>query len=203
MAQHAMAEVWNIPGVIRPNFITRMVRGAGLLAVLGLGVAATSVLGSLSRFAHTGVATGLAGTVAAVVINAGLYLLAFRILTVGEVPTRHLVPGAVAGGLGWSGLQAVGGYLVAHQLRHASEVYGYFGSVIGLVSWLYLTAQLTLYAAEANVVWFNRLWPRSIVQPPLTSADKDTLAAIAKQEERRPEQSVDVSFEADEPVSRR
>ena len=154
------------------------------------------MLGSLGRFGHSGGVTGLAGTVASMALNVGLYLLAFRILTVREVPTRQLVPGAVAGGLGWSGLQAVGGYFVAHQLRHANQVYGYFGSVIGLISWLYLTSQLTLYVAELNVVRARRLWPRSIVQPPLTSADKETLAAIAKQEERRPEQSVEVSFDA-------
>jgi len=195
VAQHSMAEVWNIPGVARPNFVRRLVRGLGLLLVLSVGVAITSVLGSLSRFGHAGVA-GPAGTVASVVLNIGLYLLAFRILTVREVPTRLLVPGAVAGGVGWSGLLAAGGYLVAHQLRHASEVYGYFGSTLGLISWLYLTAQLTLYAAELNVVRARRLWPRSIVQPPLTSADRKTLAAIAKQEERRPEQSVEVSFDA-------
>jgi YihY family inner membrane protein len=195
VAQHAMAEVWNVPGVIRPNLVTRLARGLGLLLVIGVGVAATSVLGSLARFGYAGGVEGPAGTVASIALNVGLYLLAFRILTVRQVPTRQLVPGAVAGGLGWSVLQAVGGYFVAHQLRHANQVYGYFGSVIGLISWLALTSQLTLYVAEVNVVRARRLWPRSIVQPPLTSADKKTLAAIAKQEERRPEQSVEVSFE--------
>jgi hypothetical protein len=55
---------------------------------------------------------------------------------------------------------------------------------------------VTLYAAEANVVVTRRLWPRSIVQPPLTDADRRVLSDIAQQEERRPEESVDVGFEA-------
>jgi uncharacterized BrkB/YihY/UPF0761 family membrane protein len=97
----------------------------------------------------------------------------------------------VVGGLAWSAVQALGGYLVGHQLRHASQVYGYFASVLGLVSWLYLGAQITLYAAELNVVRIRRLWPRSIVQPPLTDADRRTFDAIALQGERRPEQSVE------------
>ncbi|MEO5679937.1 MAG: YihY/virulence factor BrkB family protein, partial [Acidimicrobiales bacterium] len=81
-------------------------------------------------------------------------------------------------------------YLVGHQLRHASQVYGYFASVLGLVSWIYLGAQMTLYAAELNVVRSRRLWPRSIVQPPLTEADVRTFDFIARQGERRPEQAV-------------
>jgi uncharacterized BrkB/YihY/UPF0761 family membrane protein len=89
----------------------------------------------------------------------------------------------------------LGAYLVDHQLRHASQIYGFFASVIGLLFWLSLAAQVTLYAAEANVVWARRLWPRSIVQPPLTRADKAALTAIARQGERRPEQEVVVSFD--------
>jgi YihY family inner membrane protein len=197
-AQHAMAEVWNIPGVLRPNFVTRLARGLRLFAVLGLGVAATTFLANVPAFGITGLPAQLAGAVGSVAINIGLYLLAFRVLTVREVQLHCLIPGAVAGGIGWSILQAAGGYLVASQLRNASQVYGYFGSVIGLISWLGLGAQLTLYAAELNVVLARRLWPRSIVQPPLTGADMEHLAAIAKQEERRPEESVSVEFRDDE-----
>jgi hypothetical protein len=72
-----------------------------------------------------------------------------------------------------AGLQAVGGYLVGHYLRHTSQVYGVFAIVLGLLFWLYLGAQLTLYAAEVNVVAARRLWPRSVLQPPL-AADQHT-----------------------------
>jgi uncharacterized BrkB/YihY/UPF0761 family membrane protein len=64
------------------------------------------------------------------------------------------------------GLQSIGGYLVGHNLKHASQVYGFFALVLGLLSWLYLAAEATLYAAEVNVVRARRLWPRSILQPP-------------------------------------
>jgi YihY family inner membrane protein len=192
--QLAMAEVWNVPGVVRPNFVSRLFRGLALFAVLGLGVIATTVLASVSTF---GEAAGLAkvlGVLGSATLNVGLYLTAFRVMTPASVPTRQLVPGAVAGGLAWSLLQALGGYLVGHQLRHASQVYGFFASVLGLVSWLYLGAQVSLYAAELNVVKARSLWPRSIVQPPLTEADKRAFDDIALQGERRPEQSVTSSW---------
>jgi hypothetical protein len=41
----------------------------------------------------------------------------------------------------------------------------------------------------------RRLWPRAIVQPPLTDADARALASYVRQEERRPEQNVDVRID--------
>jgi hypothetical protein len=38
------------------------------------------------------------------------------------------------------------------------------------------------------------LWPRSILQPPLTDADRRALTDLARQEERRPEQAINVQF---------
>ena len=85
-------------------------------------------------------------------------------------------------------------YIVAHQLKQASAVYGFFALVIGLLSWIYIGAQISLFGAEINVVLKRRLWPRSLVQPPLTEADERALQQLAKAEERRPEEKVDVHF---------
>ena len=80
----------------------------------------------------------LANLAVAAAINVGLYLLAFRVLTPRQIPTRLLVAGAIVGGVAWHALLAVGGYLAGHNLKHASEVYGFFAVVLGLLSWLYL-----------------------------------------------------------------
>lgn len=195
--QLAMAEVWNVPGVIRPNFVSRLIRGLSLFGLVGVGLVGTTVLASLSTFGHASAPLKLVAIAGSVTLNVALYLASFRLTTPKSVPTAELVPGAVVGGLAWSVLQAVGGYFVGHQLRHAGQVYGYFASVLGLVSWIYLGAQLTLYAAEFNVVRARRLWPRSIIQPPLTEADVRTFDFIARQGERRPEQAVDSRWKAE------
>ena len=78
-----------------------------------------------------------------------------------------------------------------------SSVYGLFAIVLGLFAWIYLITELTVYAAELNVVLARHLWPRSIVQPPLTDADRRSIAAQAVQNRRRPEQSVEVSFDGE------
>ena len=89
-----------------------------------------------------------------------------------SVSLRQLVPGAVLAGIGWTVLQAVGGFVVGHYLKDDSAVYGLFGIVLGLFAWIYLIAELTVYAAELNVVLARKLWPRAMVQPPLTDADR-------------------------------
>jgi YihY family inner membrane protein len=191
--QHAMAEIWNVPGKHRPSFAARQVRGL-LLVVFALGVLATTALASLAVLGGHSLAFTVANLVASAAVNTGLFLLAFRVLTPGQIPTRKLLLGAGVAGVLWVGLQSVGGYLVGHNLRHASQVYGFFAIVLGLLWWLYLAAEATLYAAEVNVVRVRRLWPRSILQPPLTRSDKRALTDLAMQQERRPEQSIQVSF---------
>lgn len=105
------------------------------------------------------------------------------------------MPGAVFAGAGWTVLQECGGFVVEHYLRNDSPVFGLFAIVLGLFAWVYLAVELTVYAAEANVVLARHLWPRAMVQPPLTEADRRVMAAEATQNRRRPEQSVTVRFD--------
>ncbi|HEX4541401.1 MAG TPA: YihY/virulence factor BrkB family protein [Acidimicrobiales bacterium] len=202
-AQRAMAEVWNVPGVVRPGFFPRLTRSLTFLAVLAGNVLITTGVTSLSTygaqvglFRNMGFKVGVEALV--VLINVAVYWLAFRVLTPASIGTRELFPGAVLGGVGWTVLQGLGVYLVGHNLRHAGQVYGTFALVLGTLAWIYVGAELSLYAAEVNVVLKNRLWPRSIVQPPLTDADREVLDRIASVGERRPEQHVESYFDGDD-----
>jgi YihY family inner membrane protein len=192
--QHAMAQVWNVPGVDRPGFIPRLARGASIIGVLGLGVVATTIFSGFSVFDSSVPVLRALTLVVTVVLNVAISLAAFRLLTPKAIASRDLVAGAVFVGLAWSVLQAIGGYLVSQRLQQTSEVYGVFAIVLGLLFWLYLTAQISMYAAELNVVLARRLYPRSIVQPPLTEPDREALRQLAQQEERRPEERVRVDF---------
>jgi Virulence factor BrkB len=132
-----MAEIWNVPGVYRPNFASRMVRGVVVLGLGGTGLVATSVLASVSTFTGELTPGRVAAGAASAALNVALFVAAFRITTVRTIPTRQLLPGAVIGGVAWTLLQALGGYFVGHQLRNASEVYGFFATVLGLLSWIF------------------------------------------------------------------
>jgi YihY family inner membrane protein len=192
-ALFTMAQVWNLPGPARPGYVPRLGRAVLFLSVLGGSVIITTLLASLDTFGHHAVLIVVLAEVLALVTNIGLYFVSFRVLTPKGVPGRALLPGAVAGGLAWTLLQALVTYLAHHYLSNDS-VYGVFATVLGLAAWLYLGVQVTVYAAEINVVLARRLWPRSIVQPPLTEADRSSMALQALQNQRRDEQHVEVSF---------
>ncbi|HEY3941213.1 MAG TPA: YihY/virulence factor BrkB family protein [Acidimicrobiales bacterium] len=190
----AMSQIWNIPGASRPSYLSRMARSGLFLVVLGVGLALTTALAGVGTFGRHNFWLGVGGEVLAALLNVGLYLVAFRVLTPKQVQTRSLVPGAIVGGIAWTILQALGGYVVGHDLKGASALYGMFGLVLGLMAWIYLGAEITLYAAEINTVLFHRLWPRAMVQPPLTEADQRSTGLQATENQRRPEQKVTTTF---------
>lgn len=187
---YSMEQVWSIPRAIRPSYITRMARSLLFLAVLGLGVLLTTFLATFGTFGKHNFWFGILAEIVAAAVNIGLYVSSFRVLTPKQIGTRQLLPGAIFGGIAWTILQAVGGYVVGHYLRNDNAVYGLFGIVLGLIAWLYLASQITIYAAELNTVIARRLWPRGLVQPPLTEADQRTLALQVLRNQGRPEQEV-------------
>jgi YihY family inner membrane protein len=191
--QDAMNDIWNIPRRARPNFFWRLARGLGALLLVAGEVVAATVL------AQQGMAgPGLLGRTdllaGSLLLNLVLLTVMFQILTGMRVRWRWLLPGAAVGALGWSVLQSVGVSILGRQLQQANLVYGVFAAVVVLLGWLYLSSQLVLFAAEINVVLARRLWPRSLLQPPLTEPDRQVLTALAQTEERRPEQRVQVTF---------
>jgi YihY family inner membrane protein len=196
-AQNAFNQVWHIPHKRRPNFLAWRLRGLGLLVVLGLlAIISTVAAGSVTA-QTTGLVAVLGGVLIALVVNLLLFSAAFRLLTSKEVETRDLIPGVIVGALLWQILQHVGGFYVEHAVRHAKETSGLFAFVLGLLAWLYLGGQVTLLAAEINVVRARRLWPRSFFSDPLLEADMRALTSSAEVEERVHEENVEVSF--DEP----
>jgi uncharacterized BrkB/YihY/UPF0761 family membrane protein len=118
----------------------------------------------------------------------------FRLLTAVDVTWRRLIPGAAAAAIAWSAVQAVGVLIVSQQIARANLLYGVFAVVLVLLSWMLLTGRILIYAAEVNVVLARRLWPRSLLQPPLTEQDRRALTALARTGQLRPEQHVDVTF---------
>jgi membrane protein len=174
--QNTLNTVWAVPKTDRPGLAPRYLRTLTVLLLLGLIVVVT---GAASAAAGAATSVGLGGLPARLVsfavgtiLGFGFFLVLFRFAAAAQVPTRSLLLSAAVSALGWQLLLIVAGYVVAHQLRHAQAVAGLFGAVLGLLAWLALQATVIVYAIEADVVRVKHLWPRSIVQPPLTKADK-------------------------------
>ncbi len=192
-SQNAMNTVWNIPYVRWPSFWKRYARTFGVIGLLGLAVVSSTALATFATAVGRG-ETSVLAVAGSVLVNLGLFLLAFMVLTAEPLRPREVAAGAILATVFWEVLQLIGTWYVTRGLRNASPTYGVFAVVITLLSWLYLGSQLTLWAAEINVVLRYRLWPRSVTQPPLTKADRLMLVRLAQMEVRRPEEEVSASF---------
>jgi membrane protein len=195
-AENAMNQLWGVPFRRRPNAIRARAHSLLLLLLLGGGIMGTTILAGLGTVGtHYGPAWKLGSLVLSTSLNVGLFWLGFRLLTARDVSWRELRGGAIAAGILYELLQTIGGYYVGHTLKHASDLYGTFGLVIGLLSWIYLAAHIMLLAAEANVVATHDLWPRSfslLIEQPATQADRRALTQRSRVEERRQDETIGV-----------
>ncbi len=167
--QQASAVMWDVPRDKEPNLVKRVGRGLLLLGTIAAAVVGSAVLAGIATVGHVNdlaVASIAYSFVGAGAVNIGAYLVALHILAPARTPWRSLLPGTLIGGAGWTLLEVAGGVLVGHVLRHATQLYGFFATVLGLVFWLSLGSQLFVYAAETNVVLDRRLWPRHLDDPP-------------------------------------
>lgn len=194
-AQDAMNEVWNIPRVHQPDFLRKRIRSLLTLGLVGGLLISSAVLSQISS-----AVAGLPGaqrtllTVGTLALDVVVFLVAFQVLIAQRQKWRAILPGAVLAGLAYYGLQSVGRLYFERAVGGAEGTYGVFAVVIGLLSWLYVQAQITILAAEVNVVAIHRLWPRSVFGGGLTDADRRVLLAEAVGEQQRPDQRVRVSF---------
>jgi hypothetical protein len=159
-----MAQVWNLPGPARPGYPQRLGRAALFLGVLGVGVLVTMLLTGLSIYGHHALALAVLFEVLAVLFEVlavaasiGMYVIGFRVLTPKGGPASWCL--ARSPEASHAVLQASGTYLVHHFL-HGDPVYGVSARCSGLVAWICLGAEITVYAAEINAVLASRLWPR-------------------------------------------
>ena len=155
----AQDEIWEVPEDRRTSFVDSRLRGLALIGVLGSVTVITTVLDGFVVAGHSALAT-LAALGISLVLDFGLFVAVFVLLTSHPATVREILPGAVLATLAWEVLQHAGGYLVVHQLKKLSDTYGLFALVLGTLAWLHLGAQATLYAVTLNVVRARRLWPR-------------------------------------------
>ncbi|HSD76868.1 MAG TPA: YihY/virulence factor BrkB family protein [Solirubrobacteraceae bacterium] len=190
----AFDDVWSVPRLREPGFVSRRLRGLVTLAVAGVGIVASSALGGAATSGRLGAAGESAAVlVLSLAVDALALMAAFRLLTAHSPGVRELVPGVVVATLGLLVLQALGGWYVSVTIERASDTYGFFATVIGLLSWLSLTAQLLLVAAEVNAVRVLRLWPRSL-RGVTTPADERALERYAERARRDPGERIAVRW---------
>ena len=125
--------------------------------------------------------------------NLAVCLAAFGLLTARPWRIREVLPGVALAAIGALALQSAGAWYVERTVARASEIYGTFALVIGLLSWFWLFAHLVLLAAEVNVVLRRRLWPRSLTGE-VEAADRSALQRTAEAMRQDDRQEIVVHF---------
>ncbi|NIH79137.1 YihY/virulence factor BrkB family protein [Amycolatopsis viridis] len=199
--QNAFNAVWELPYHARPSLPKQIVRSVLVLVTIGLGlVVSTMISGFVSSgtdLLHLGWLGSILGYAIAIVLDIGLFIAAFRILTDRDVTTRDVLPGAVLSGVLFWVLQTLSSLIISRYLHNAQSTYGTFATVITLLWWFYLQGIVTLLGAQLNVVLTDRLHPRALAGPPETEADHRAYESYAEERAYHEEERVDTSFPSD------
>ena len=191
----AFEEIWDVPRLEQHGALAARGRGVVVLLALAIGLVVSTIATGSAVTGAIGPAAERVGAFAvSFVVNALVFLVAFGVLNARPLRVGEIAPGVVLAALGSLVLQSLGGWYVTHAVERASDVYGTFAAVIGLLSWFWLASHLLLFGAEINVVLRRRLWPRSLTGD-LTPADREALrrSAEATRQDRREE--IVVQFE--------
>ncbi|MEO6123221.1 MAG: YihY/virulence factor BrkB family protein [Ilumatobacteraceae bacterium] len=167
-AQDAMNDIWDVRHAQMPNFFLKRLKSLILLGTIGLLLIATAITPQIIGAVTSGIISDALVQLAAVALDIGVFAVAFRVLTVADLSWKDVLPGACIAGTIYAILQIVGRFYITNTVNGAQNTYGTFALVIGLLSWMFLVAQIMMLSAEVNSVIARRLWPRSLSVDSLT-----------------------------------
>jgi membrane protein len=201
-AQTAFDSVWEIPMADRPNLVNKLVRSLKALTVLGVGFIVTLGLSGIAtggKDIHVTLPLALRAVVGLITIALDVLgcCLAYTFLTKRDLTFRQVLPGAAFAGVLYFILQLGGTALVSHGAHGHTGATASVATVLGVLWWFSLQAQVVIYGAEINVVKVEQLWPRGLVDAPDTEADRRAYEAYARERTYLADESVESSF-ADE-----
>jgi uncharacterized BrkB/YihY/UPF0761 family membrane protein len=150
---------------------------------LSTGIAIVlSTANGLSR--QLGPEVHVGGYILNYLVDFALFSAAFRLLTARDLRLRQVLSGGVVAAALYMLLQIFGSSYVSHSVHRINALYGAFAVVLATLAWMYLQSLILVLAAEVNVVYDLRLWPRALLTPftdkvELTAADREVYAMYA------------------------
>jgi uncharacterized BrkB/YihY/UPF0761 family membrane protein len=154
--QHALDDVWEVDVDHRAGLPAA--RGKAIIGIIVIGAAQVATVVAAAIFQSVDMPAGgqAAIVVVSAAVNIGVVAVMYRYLTSAE-PNWHAVwPGSIAAGLVITVLQQFGTRIVTGIVEGASDTYGQFALVLGLVTWLGFIAIAVLMSAELNAALVER-----------------------------------------------
>jgi len=180
--QNALHVVWAVPRKKRAGFPLSMLRSFGIIIFAGLGLLISAILsGYAANLSYSFPLRIAIGTIGFII----LFAVFWGIFTYGSSARKRPIaniPGALIAAVMLQFLQAIGTYLITSQLHRHSGLNAQFGVVLVLFFWIYLQAQVFIFALEYNTVRAHRLYPRALDEANPTDADKRAHALYASRD---------------------
>ncbi|WP_037181489.1 YihY/virulence factor BrkB family protein [Rhodococcoides fascians] len=198
--QNAMNTAWAVPKNLRPDPIFARVRGLALLSTVGVAVLAITAVNVASSAGYFGRISGVVVLGAVLVLNVGVFVVAFRLATARSLSLTDVLPGAIVAGVIWQLLQTFGGVYIKYVVSRASVTNGVFAVVLGVLAFMYIAAVLVVIAVEINVVRVDKLYPRALLTPftddvQLTEGDRLTYTGQAEAQRSKGFEEIEVTFD--------
>ena len=162
--QHGLDDVADVPMHDRGNALVRKGKAITFLALLAVGIAASTSCPTWRRCSTRGVVTGALGLLATFVVNVLLLIALFTVLPAQRQPLRRPAAGRrrrrrrAARSCSSSAASSCAASSPAPATPTARSPI-----VIALLSWFFLVSRVLLLAAELNYVLADQLWPRRLV----------------------------------------
>jgi uncharacterized BrkB/YihY/UPF0761 family membrane protein len=138
----------------------------------GTGLLATSIIAGFAADGSHLLTFRLLSAIVTIVLLFGVFVYLTKASLPKTFSFKDLFIGAAVSSIGLTLLQLIGGFVINHELRNLNDLYGSFALALGVLFWLALEAQVIIYAIEINVVYVQRLWPRSLLNSKPTKADQ-------------------------------
>ena len=161
--QVAFNTIWGIPREEQPTFVRARLRSLLIVGAFGVVLLISAILPAVVTWLGLSAAGNVLGFLASFAVAVAGYTLAYLVLTSVPLGWRDVLPGAALAAAVLVALQALGAVIVERWISEASALYGYFGVTLGMLLWISLLAQVTLFGAQLDAVRVRRLWPRSIL----------------------------------------
>jgi YihY family inner membrane protein len=161
--QETFNNIWHIEAEHRPGFLGDNLRSFGMMAAVGLGIiVGTAISYSLNSILDIGVVGAIMVNILNILLTFGLFLAVFRLGTSSRISLAKLVVGAAFATVGTLLVQRVGGYIMSEQLPKLEGSYGSFALALAMLFWIYLQAQIILYALVITIVRTEKDWPKKL-----------------------------------------
>jgi len=191
--QYSLSSLWYVPQFKMASFIKNLLRSLGIIIVGGVGLLIASTISAYTAIPGSTLFIKLITTAVSLLLLWLTFIFIFKLAVAYRKTIRQVLVGSAITAIGLQILQILASFIMVHELKGLSSIYGTFALVVGLLFWIYLQVEVILYAAEVDVIRAYHLFPRSLVGH-LTKGDKEAYRKQAESKRQSANEKIVINF---------